>query len=316
MGPSEDVGPARLAILGGRAGLLLAAGIARELGVELTGRDIHAFPDGELSVALERALTGQNVFIVEPTAPPVHDALIELLLLADACRRGGAERITAVMPYFGYARQDRRSTGRDPLSVRVIADALGSAGIDAVVAVDLHSTAVEAALPVPLEHLSAVPLLAERIRALVSAAHVVIAPDLGAMKLAERYASLLGLGSAAVYKQRISGQQVEDRAVIGNVRGRIPLIVDDMISTGATAESALRAAWSAGARPAGLVVATHGPLVSTAISRIAALGVERILVTDSVPSSEPLPSCLERVPLAGLLAAAVKRLALEGRPPR
>src|SRR5262249_54075927 len=152
------------------------------------------------------------------TCPPVDEHLFELLLLADACRRAGAIRLTAVIPYFGNARQDRRSRGREPLSIRLIADLLQTSGVQRVVAVDLHSPAVESAFAIPLEHVSAVPLLAEAARSSVRADTVVISPDLGAVKMAERYAKLLHLPVAIIHKTRISGEEVSVQRVVGDVR--------------------------------------------------------------------------------------------------
>jgi ribose-phosphate pyrophosphokinase len=295
-------------LITGQANLPLAQSIAHHLNVELVGRTIRRFPDGELHVELEEAVRGDEVYVIQPTGPPVDQWIFELVFLADACRRAGAAGVTAVIPYLGYARQDRRATGREAVGARLIADLLAAGGFDRVVAVDLHVVSLEGFFAVPLEHLTAVPALVERVRGRVSSAGVIVAPDLGAAKLAERYAEGLQLPVAIVHKRRISGEQVRVRAIAGDVRDRAPIIVDDMISTGGTIEAAVAALLSAGCRPEFCVVATHGVLVGAALDRLARAGVQSLIVTDSltIPSAERPP--LEVVSVAPLLAEAIDRL--------
>jgi ribose-phosphate pyrophosphokinase len=297
----------RLTILSGTANGPLAGAVASALGTVARQRDIARFPDGELGISIHESLRGDDVYIVQPASPPVNEHLMELLLLADACRRDGAARITAVMPYAGYARQDRRS-GRSALGGRLVADLLAAAGVDGVVAVDVHTPAIEGFFAAPVEHLSAVPLLAEHVRTALPRDSVIVAPDLGAAKLAERYARILDLPVAFVHKRRITATEVAVHQVTGDVAGRAPFIVDDMISTGATIEAAANAVLAAGARPEIIVAATHGLLVGRAVEWLRGLGLRRLVVTDSValPASVPLP--LEVVRLDRLLAEAVARL--------
>jgi ribose-phosphate pyrophosphokinase len=238
----------------------------------------------------------------------VGDTLIELLLLADAARRAGAARVTAVIPYFGYARQDRRASGREPVSARLVADLIDAGGVHRVVAVDLHTAALEGFFAIPLEHLTAVPTLAEAARAGLAPHSVVVAPDLGAVKLAERYGSLLQLPAAFVHKTRLSGTEVRAGAVIGEVKGRAPVIVDDMISTGGTIAAATTALLAAGAVPDVTVVTTHALLVGPALQRLAALPLRRLIAADTVmpPTESGLP--LEVTSVAPLLAEAVDHL--------
>lgn len=297
-----------LAIFAGSANPPLAEAVAAALGVALGERVLERFPDGELHVAIEQTVRGRDVFLLQSTAPPVEAHLFELLLLADACRRAGAARLTAVVPYFGYARQDRRTGGREPVAARLVADLIGTSGIGRVVAVDLHSAPVEGMLPVPLEHLSAVSLLAEAVRPADGVERVVIAPDLGAAKLAEQYATLLDLPVAIVHKTRLSGEAVSVRRITGEVRGRAPLVVDDMISTGGTIEAAVDAALAAGALAEATVAATHALLVGPAVARLGGLPLRRLVVTDSVRLPEPLPIAHAVASLAPLLAAAIGRL--------
>lgn len=307
--PDEDSEPDRLVLLAGTANADLADAMAAELHTTLAARTVTRFPDSELRVSIEDTVRDADVFLVQPTTPPSDGHLLETLLLADAARRAGAARLTAVMPYVAYARQGRRAAGREPVGGRLVADLLRTAGFERVVAVDLHTPAVEGFFAMPVEHLSAVPLLARGVRA---DGHppvdVVVAPDLGAVKLAERYAALLRLPMAVVPKMRLSGTEVKVRAVVGDVHGRRPLVIDDMISTGGTIEAAVRALLAAGCAPAVSVAATHGLLVGGAVDRLHALPIERLLVTDSVPIGHDLPLPVERVSLAPLLATVIRRL--------
>ena len=228
-------------IFSGSGGLSLAGAVAGQLELQLGKRDLERFPDGECHVRVLESVRGQDVYFVVSTGPPVEANLVELLLLSDACRRAGAARLTAVIPYFGYARQDRRASGRESVGARLIADLLEAGGLDRVVTIDLHSPALEGFFSLPIEHLTAVPLLAEALgHSGVGANGVVVAPDLGAARLADRYAKLLELPVAIVHKTRISGREVAVHGVSGDVEGRQPLIVDDMISTGGTIEAAAR----------------------------------------------------------------------------
>lgn len=298
-----------LKILAGSANLSLAENIAKNANVKLVRRVLERFPDGELHIELEESVRGHDVYLIQPTCPPVDEHLFELLLMADACRRAGAVHLTAVIPYFGYARQDRRAHGREPLSVRLIADLLATSGIQRVVAVDLHSQGVESAFAIPVEHLSAVPILAEAVRPSVTRNAVIVSPDLGAVKMAERYARHLDLPVAIIHKTRISGAEVSVQRIVGDVRDKQVLVVDDMISTGGTIEKAIKALLEAGCLPSGIkVAASHGLLVGPAAERLGKLPVEKIYVSDSTPTPDRFPVPIEVSSLAGLLAETIQRL--------
>lgn len=292
----------------GSANRPLADAVARALNERLTETLIERFPDGEIHITIAESVREDDVFIIQPTSAPVGETLMELLLLGDACRRAGAARVTAVIPYLGYARQDRRAGGREPVSARVVADLLEAGGFDRVVAIDLHSPSLEGFFTIPLEHLTAVPLLADAVRAALPARGVVVAPDLGAVKLAERYGARLELPVAIVHKTRLSGSEVRAGAVIGEVRGCTPIIVDDMISTGATIAEAVRALVAAGAEPDITVVATHALLVGPALERLAALPVRRLIATDTVVAPAATAPPREVTSVALLLAEAVDHL--------
>ncbi|HKB69569.1 MAG TPA: ribose-phosphate pyrophosphokinase [Thermoanaerobaculia bacterium] len=294
-----------LALIAGTSDLPLAEDVARLLGAPLGNRELERFPDGECHVRITDSVRGKDVYLLQSTGPPVEANLFELLLLADACRRSGAARLTAVVPYFGYARQDRRAAGREPVSARLIADLVCESGFDRIVAVDLHSAALEGFFSIPLEHLTAVALLADPLQAWASASRlVVVAPDLGAAKLADRYARLLNAPAAIVHKTRLSGREVAARGVTGDVAGRQAVIVDDMISTGATIEAAARALETAGAASVAAVVATHGLFVAGAPERLAAAAGARLIVADTLPRAASVPR-LEVVTIAPLLAKAI-----------
>ncbi|HXG52822.1 MAG TPA: ribose-phosphate pyrophosphokinase [candidate division Zixibacteria bacterium] len=298
-----------LKVLSGSSHPKLAERVAAALGLEPVRRVLERFPDSELHLELQESVRGDDVYVLQPTSPPVDEHLLELLLMADACRRAGAGRLTAVLPYFGYARQDRRARGREPVSARLVCDLIAACGYRRLVAVDLHSRAIETALTIPLEHLSAVPILAEAVRPSISSDAVVVSPDLGAVKMAERYAAFLDLPVAIAHKTRISGTEVSVRRIVGEVRGREVLLVDDMISTGGTLEKAIEALLDAGCSPHGIkVAASHALLAGPAARLLGKLPVEKIYTCDSVSVAAGFPVPIQISPLAPLLAEALRRL--------
>jgi ribose-phosphate pyrophosphokinase len=297
-----------MTIVAGPASTSLAAAVAAQLGRRLGTCTVQRFPDSEVHVELHDSVRGHDVYLLQATSPPVDTHLLELLFLADACRRAGAAHLTAIVPYFGYARQDRRGRGREAVGARLVAEVLGCSGLHRLVAVDLHTVALEGFFPIPLEHLSAMPLLVEAVRPWVADNTVIVTPDLGAVKLAERYATALQRPLAIVHKTRLSGEDVRVERIVGDVQGRAPLIVDDMISTGGTIVAASQALLAAGCAPPLTVVATHGLFVGPALERLRSVPLQRVLVTDSVtaPPKSTLP--LHVTSLAALLAEAIGRL--------
>jgi ribose-phosphate pyrophosphokinase len=298
-----------LKILTGSANPALAENISGKLGVQLAQRILERFPDGELHIELQESVRGHDVYLVQPTCPPVDEHLLQLFLMADACRRAGAIHLTAVIPYFGYARQDRRAHGREPLSARLIADLMVTSGIQRVVAVDLHSQGVESAFAIPMEHVSAVNILADALRSSVQRNAVIVSPDLGAVKMAEHYAKLLDLPVAIIHKTRLSGAEVSVQRIVGDVRAKQVLIVDDMISTGGTIEKAIKALLEAGCLSSGIkVAASHGLLVGPAAEQLGKLPIERIHVSDSVPRPEQFSVPIQVSSLERLLGETIQRL--------
>lgn len=297
-----------MVLLSGSANAPLATAVAERLHVPFGDCLVDRFPDGELRVEVREKVRGRNVYVVQPTNPPVETHLFELLLLADACRRAGAARLTAVIPYFGYARQDRRAGEREPIAARVAADVIAAGGFHAVVAVDLHNRSAEGFFPMPLAHLSAVPLLADALPRRPADEAVVVAPDLGAVKLAERYGRLLDLPVATVRKIRVTGRDVRVERLAGDVRGRRPIVVDDMLSTGATVAAAVNALLDAGAAPDITVVVTHGLFSPPADETLRALPITRIITADTVRLRADLGLPLRSVSVAPLLAEVIRRL--------
>lgn len=301
-----------LALIAGSASQQLAEEIAAGLDIELVGRDVERFPDGEIHVRLHQELRDADTYIVQSTGPPAQEHLTELLLLADAAHRAGAGRITAVVPYVSYARQDRRTALGEPVGLRVVADVLRASPIERLVVVDPHTPALESIMGLPVATTTAVPLLAEALPLHADTDAVLIAPDLGAAKLVDRYASALDLDVAIIRKTRVTGAEVTARSVVGEVEGRRPIIVDDMISTAGTIESAADALHTAGAVEPIVVAATHALLVGPAVERLERLPLEMVVTTDSVAVPQThLP--IESVSLAGRLGEVVGRLH-EGRP--
>jgi ribose-phosphate pyrophosphokinase len=299
-------------LLAGGAGERLAEAMATRLGTELVGRELERFPDGEIHVRLHQELRDADTYLVQSTGPPPQEHLTELLLLADAAHRAGAARITAVVPYLAYARQDRRTAVGEPVGLRVVADVLRASHVDRLVVVDPHTPALESIVGVPVETTTAVPLLADVLRQRIDSDAVLVAPDLGAAKLVERYAALLDVEVAIVRKTRRSGEEVTAGGIVGEVEGRRPIVVDDMISTAATIESAADALRNAGAVGPIFIAATHSLLVGPAIDRLRGLRPEVLVTTDSV-GVPAVDLHLEIVSLADRLGEVVRRLH-EGRP--
>jgi ribose-phosphate pyrophosphokinase len=302
-------------LFSGTANPALAAAIARELGASPGRCHVERFPDGELSVTLDQTVRSREVFVVQPTSPPVNDHLVELLAFVDACRRASAERVTAVVPYFGYARADRRSRARQPIMASLVAGLLQCGGVDHVVTVDLHTPQIEGFFHIPVDALTAVPTVCEAIRDRLGAAlesMVVVTPDAGRVPMATQYAQRLGLPLVVLHKRRESGTETAATHLVGDVRGRTCLLIDDIIATGGTLVESTRALQAAGAREECYVAATHGLLLGGALGRLLDAGVRELFVTDTVARPEREPETVRVVSIAPLLAAAIERQLTDG----
>lgn len=300
--------PMRTVLLAGSSHPALAKEISAELHLPLGRCAIERFPDGELDIHVQENVRGAEVFVVQSLNAPAGENLLELALMSDACQRLGAVSVTAVIPYLGYARHDRRVSGLEPLGARVVAEMIAAGRVDRVICLDLHSRAVEGCFPKPVEHADAVPFLIEHLKATLTLPAVVISPDLGAVKRAESFARPLGLPVAVVHKQRLSGAEVKAMGVVGDVAGRYAIVIDDMISTGGTLVAAVQTVLEHGAKSPVTVVASHGLFCGPAQERLAALPLARVVVTDSVPFVGKARFPLEIVRSAPALAEVIRRL--------
>ncbi|MHC4823414.1 MAG: ribose-phosphate diphosphokinase [Planctomycetota bacterium] len=297
----------RLKLISGTAHPELANEIASYLDVPMTSASIGRFPDGEIDIKLHEDMRGSDVFIVQPSGPPVNENMIELLLIADTLRRASAGRITAVMPYFGYARKDRKDEGRVPISAKVMANILVSSGVDRVLTIDLHAQQIQGFFDIPVDHLWARPALQDSIESMNLDNLVVCSPDVGGVKLARAWAKALAAPLTIVDKRRVSGEKVVMENVIGDVDGCNVLLTDDMISTAGTITEAARILKSKGAERV-IIAATHAVLCGPAIERLQNCAAEKVLVSNTIALRGELPENLETVSVAPLLARAVTRI--------
>ncbi len=299
-----------LELIAGNACPALADDIARELNVTRTAARVGRFPDGEIDVYIDSNIRGADVFLVQSTCPPVNDNLMELLILIDASRRASAARITAVIPYFGYARKDRKDEGRVPITAKLVANMLTKAGADRVLTIDLHAAQIQGFFDVPVDHLYAAPVLVRHFLEQRIPDLTVVAPDVGSSKMARGYAGRLGGELAIVDKRRISADKVEIGAVIGEVKDRNVLLIDDMISTAGSITEAARTCIAGGALSV-RIAASHGVLCGPARERLRDAPVEEIVLTDTIPiDTTGLPK-LAVLSTASLLAEAVMRVHTE-----
>ncbi len=295
-------------LFAGTANPALARSIAAELGMEPGACTIERFPDGELSVRVEEPVRGRHVFLVQPTAPPVNDHLVELLAFADACRRAAAARITAVVPYYGYARSDKRHGRREAITASLVAQLLQTSGVDHLITVDLHASQIEGFFQIPVDSLTALPTLCEALRGRLSPGTLVVAPDAGRVKTATDYAHRLGTSVVVLHKRRASGTETAVTHIVGDVKDRPCLIIDDMIATGGTLASAIEALLGAGAKPEITIAASHGLFIGGARERLDHEAVRAVLVTDTVAARELSWPRLQTVSVATLIATAIRRL--------
>ncbi len=297
----------RLKLLSGSAHTELTSEIASYLDVPLTAASIGRFPDGEIDIKLHEDMRGSDVFVLQPTGPPVNENMIELLLIVDTLRRASAGRITAVMPYFGYARKDRKDEGRVPISAKVMANILVSSGVDRVLTIDLHAQQIQGFFDIPVDHLWARSVLGEAVQEMNLDNLVVCSPDVGGVKLARAWAKSLRCPLTIVDKRRVSGDTVVMENVIGAVEGCNVLLTDDMISTAGTITEAARILKEKGALRV-IIAATHAVLCGPAVERLQNCAAEKVLVSNTIALRGALPDNLEVVSVAPLLARAITRI--------
>ena len=303
----KGIASMELKLISGSAHPALAERVARELKTSLTPLELGRFPDGEVQLRVAESVRGADVYVIQPTSPPVDEHLMELLLLADALRRSSVERINAVIPYFGYARQDKQTRGREPISAKVVADLIERVGVHRVIAVDLHAPQIQGFFNIPVDHLSAVRLFAEYlVREGLTENAVVVSPDAGRAEEARRLSEILELPMAMLAKRRTGPTETQVTYVIGEVRGLRPILIDDIVSTGGTIRRGVEALVAAGARPEAVVMATHPVLVGRARENLAHPAIARVVFTDTIPLAEnPGYDVLSTAPL---LAEAIRRV--------
>ncbi len=302
-----------LTLFSGTANPELSGQIAGYLGVPLGNISLAPFPDGEISCKIEEDVRGRHVFLLQPTCPPVNDNLMQLLVMIDSCRRASAERITAVIPYFGYARQDRKDEGRVPITAKLVANLITRAGADRVLTMDLHAAQIQGFFDVPVDHLYAAPVLNEHFKKLAIAPEdlVIVSPDEGSIKRALGHAKRLGGEVAIIDKRRTSAETtVQANLLGGSVEGKVAIMFDDMISTAGSICGAAKVLRDFGAREIH-VGTSHAVFCGPALDRLEQAGLESLVCTNSIPlAAEYFDRIPQLVPLSvhQLLGEAIKRI--------
>jgi ribose-phosphate pyrophosphokinase len=299
----------KLAVFSGNAHLKLAQDICKYLKVKLSDALVNRFSEGEIRVKINENIRGKDVFIIQPTSPPPNDNLMELLILIDALKRASASRITAVIPYFGYARQDRKDQPRVPITAKLVANLLTVSGANRILTIDLHAGQIQGFFDIPVDHLFAVGVFIEYLNKLKLKNIVVVSPDVGGIKMARAYAKRLFAHLAIIDKRRDSPDKTEVMHILGDVEDMNAVIVDDLISTGSSLIEAVQALKKAGARNI-LAAISHGVLSHPAIERIdKCRALEKLLITDSIPlDNHKKHPKIQVLTVAPLLGEAIKRI--------
>jgi ribose-phosphate pyrophosphokinase len=288
----------------------LSEKISQYMGRPLGRANLERFPDSEVSLKLLEDVRGRDAYVIQSTCTPVNEHLMELLVFIDCLKRASARRITAVMPYFGYARQDRKDEGRVPITAKLVANLLTTAGADRVLTIDLHAAQIQGFFDIPVDNLSAEPVISAYFESLSMGEVTLVSPDVGNVKRARVFAERLGGELAIIDKRRVSGGEALCYGIIGDVRNKDVLMIDDMISTGGTVVQAVRLVRESGARRV-IVAATHGVLSGPAIERLAAARIDHLALTDTIPLSEEarrrLPG-LTILSISELLGEAIGRI--------
>ena len=299
-----------LKIFGGRSNPALAQRISEYLNMPLGRMKIDRFPDGELLIKLEEDVRGRDVFFIQSTCSPVNEHLLELLIVLDCAKRASAEQITAVMPYYGYARQDRKDEGRVPITAKLVADLITTAGADRVLTMDLHAAQIQGFFDIPVDNLHSEPVLSQHFSKMGLNDLTVVSPDVGNVKRSRVYAQRLGGELAIIDKRRVSGSEIQVGHIIGNVKNRTVLMVDDMISTAGTVANAAKLVHEQGANRI-IVGATHAVLCGQAARLLAEAPIDEVVVTDTIPvpgdRSEAIGG-LTILSVAQLMGEAIRRI--------
>ena len=293
-----------------------AKNICKDLGVDLGKAEVKTFADGEASVSLLETVRGADVFLVQSTCKPVNDHLMELLVMCDACRRASAGRITAVIPYFGYARQDRKAKSRDPISAKLVANMITAAGADRVLTMDLHAAQIQGFFDIPLDHLLGNPTFVDYYLAKFPETEhnhddfVVVSPDVGSVGRARAFAAKVHMGLAIVDKRREKANCSEVMNIIGSVEGKTCLLLDDMVDTAGSLCGAAKAIVEVGGAKEVYACASHGVLSGPAIDRINDSVIDELLLLDTIPYPKDKPACdkIQYLPVAPMFAEAINRI--------
>jgi len=294
-------------IFSGTANEPLAKAICKSIGAELGKCTIKPFPDGETFVKIDENVRGEDVFIVQPTSPPTNHNLMELFIMMDALRRASAKRITAVLPFYGYARQDRKDQPRVPITAKLVANLLVAAGANRILAMDLHAQQIQGFFDIPVDHLYAAPVMYEYLKKKKLTDLVVVSPDTGGLKMAAAYAATLEAGLAIVAKRRKSATDVESMAVIGEIKGKNILIVDDLTETAGTLTEAASLLKKKGAKNI-IACVSHAILGETGIQRLQKSAIDELITTDTVQRPPIDGVKITTLSVAGLLGEAIKRI--------
>lgn len=298
-------------IFAANASQKVAHGIAQRMGLPLGDSSVKTFSDGEISVSINETVRGSDVFLVQSTNQPVNDNLMEMLIMIDAFKRASAGRITAVIPYFGYARQDRKAKSHDPISAKLVADLIGAAGADRVLTMDLHAAQIQGFFNVPVDHLLGVPILAPYFQNMINNGKeiTVVSPDLGSVTRARNFAAKINAPLAIVDKRRQQANVCEVMNIIGDVKGKRVVLVDDMIDTAGTLCNAAKALVEVGGATEVYACATHGVLSGPAIERIKDSVIKKVVLLDTieVPEEKQLDK-ITYLPVAPIFADAIKRI--------
>ena len=297
-----------LKLITGNANRPLAEEIARSLSLPLSDADVTRFSDGEIYVQINENVRGADAFVIQPTCPPVNDSLMELLIMIDALKRASAHRITAVLPYYGYARQDRKVQPRVPISAKLVADLLEAAGVDRVLALDLHAGQIQGFFNVPVDHLFAAPVIIDYLGKKDLQDAVIVSPDAGGVERARAIAKRMDAGLAIIDKRRDKPGSAVAMHLIGDVRDRDAVVIDDMIDTAGTLVQAVSAVQRGGARRI-LACGVHPVLSGPAIDRLDAVPLEEVVVTNSIPVADnKRKPWLTVLSVAPLLGEAIRRI--------
>jgi ribose-phosphate pyrophosphokinase len=301
-----------LKVFGGSSTRELTAGVCAHLELPVGLGTVTRFPDGETMVKVDEDVRGRDVYVVLSTCEPVNDNLMELLVFIDCLRRASAKRITAVIPYFGYARQDRKDEGRVPITAKLVANLIVAAGVDRVLCMDLHAAQIQGFFDIPVDHVSAAPVLADHFLSIRETLGdvVVVSPDVGNVKVANMFANILQCDLAIIDKRRQSGSKVVVKNLIGDVEGRTVLMFDDMISTAGTVCEAAKLVVERGAKDV-IAACTHPVLVGLAMQRLLESPISKVVVADTIPCgarTKALESKLEVLSVAKLLGEAIHRI--------